>query len=196
MAQKKGLIYRLTMGKDNLPDFTPNKLPGSRWAVFKDVFTNRLGAMAKVSLLSVLFAIPAIAWIVIMSLVKAADGTIIPYSSNLGIGYPVITNAAAIGAYRTFMYNVYTYVFAYTRAYDIRSRTRRRVPRPQTSRVGRGRFGRKHVFQRDQKELVEISVHILLFRTVAVHVYVQYPCVFRSRRDASMGSARFRSCCR
>lgn len=110
MAQKKGLIYRLTMGKDNLPDFTPNKLPGSRWAVFKDVFTNRLGAMAKVSLLSVLFAIPAIAWIVIMSLVKAADGTIIPYSSNLGIGYPVITNAAAIGAYRTFMYNVYTYV--------------------------------------------------------------------------------------
>ena len=52
MAQKKGLIYRLTMGKDNLPDFTPNKLPGSRWAVFKDVFTNRLGAMAKVSLLS------------------------------------------------------------------------------------------------------------------------------------------------
>ena len=31
MAQKKGLIYRLTMGKDNLPDFTPNRLPGSRW---------------------------------------------------------------------------------------------------------------------------------------------------------------------
>ncbi len=110
MAQRKGLIYRLTMGKDNLPDFTPNRLPGSRWAVFKDVFTNRIGAMAKVSLLCVLFAIPAIAWIVIMALVKAADGTMIPYSSNLGIGYPVITDAVAIGVYRSFIYDIYTYV--------------------------------------------------------------------------------------
>ena len=47
----KGLMNRLLMGKDNLPDFTPDKLPGSRFAVFKDVFFNRIGAMAKISLL-------------------------------------------------------------------------------------------------------------------------------------------------
>ena len=30
MAKGKGLIYRLTMGRDDLPDFTPNRLPGTR----------------------------------------------------------------------------------------------------------------------------------------------------------------------
>lgn len=102
----KGLMNRLLMGKDNLPDFTPDKLPGSRFAVFKDVFFNRIGAMAKISLLCVLFLLPAIAWIFFMSMTMAVDSSIIPYSSNLGIGYPVITNASLIGEYRTFMYNV------------------------------------------------------------------------------------------
>ncbi len=111
MAEKKGLIYRLTMGSDNLPDFTPNKLPGSRWAVFKDVFTNRLGAMAKISLLTALFCIPAIVWIIIMYMAKSVDATLIPYSSNIGIGYPVVTNAALIGEYRTFMYTIQEFIF-------------------------------------------------------------------------------------
>lgn len=109
MAQKKGLIYRLTMGKDNLPDFTPNRLPGSRWAVFKDVFFNRLGAMAKISLLTFLFTLPAVAWLVIMNIVLQVDAQLIPYSSNIGIGYPVVVDAALMGQYRTFMYNVQTY---------------------------------------------------------------------------------------
>lgn len=110
MAQKKGLMQRLIMGKDNLPDFTPNRLPGSRWAVFKDVFFNRIGAMAKVSLLVVLFMLPAIAWIIIMSLVKQVDAQLIPYSANIGLGYPVETDAILIGQYRTFMFNVQTYL--------------------------------------------------------------------------------------
>ncbi|MBR7141583.1 MAG: hypothetical protein IKD03_05505, partial [Clostridia bacterium] len=105
----KGLMNRLIMGKDNLPDFTPDKLPGSRFAVFKDVFFNRIGAMAKISLLCLLFMLPAIAWIFFMSMTMSVDSSIIPYSSNLGIGYPVITNAALIGEYRTFMYNVRLY---------------------------------------------------------------------------------------
>ena len=55
MEQKKGLIYRLTMGKDNQPDFTTSKLPGTRWAVFRDVFFNRFSAMVKISLLTMIF---------------------------------------------------------------------------------------------------------------------------------------------
>lgn len=109
MAQKKGLIYRLTMGKDNLPDFTPNRLPGSRWAVFKDVFFNRIGAMVKISLLTILFMLPALAWLIFMSLVKRADATVVPYSANIGLGYPVVTDAIAMGTYRTFMFNIQTY---------------------------------------------------------------------------------------
>ncbi len=110
MAQKKGLMQRLIMGKDNLPDFTPNRLPGSRWAVFKDVFFNRIGAMAKISLLVVLFMLPAIAWLIIMTLVKQVDAQLVPYSANIGLGYPVETDAILIGQYRTFMFNIQTYL--------------------------------------------------------------------------------------
>lgn len=62
----KGLIYRADDGRDDLPDFTPSKLPGSRWAQFKDIFRNRFGALVKINLLVLLFALPAIAWYVIV----------------------------------------------------------------------------------------------------------------------------------
>lgn len=97
MAQKKGLIYRLTMGKDNLPDFTPDKLPGSRWALFKDVFFGRFGALVKINLLTILFCLPAIAVIVIFSMLGSTYNYIVPYSGNIGIGYPVITGAVELG---------------------------------------------------------------------------------------------------
>lgn len=110
MAQKKGLIYRLTMGKDNQPDFTTDKLPGSRWAVFKDVFRNRLGALVKINLLVLLFCLPAIAWVVIVTMMKSVDGTIIPYSGNIGFGIPVVQNAALIGQQRSFQFDMQMYV--------------------------------------------------------------------------------------
>lgn len=109
MAQRKGLISRLIMGRDDQPDFTPNKLPGSRWAVFKDVFSNRIGAMAKISLLSLLFIIPALVWLFMMYVIKQADSTMIPYSANLGLGYPVVTDAIVVGQVRTLSYNMQLY---------------------------------------------------------------------------------------
>lgn len=112
MAQRKGLIYRLTMGKDNLPDFTTDRLPGSRWAVFKDVFFNRLGAMAKISLLTFLFALPLVVWIIFMSIVRNAEGTMIPYSSNFGLGYPIVTDAVAQGEVRAIYYTIQTFAVA------------------------------------------------------------------------------------
>ena len=68
------------MGKDNLPDFTPDKLPGTRFQLFKDVFFNRLGAIVKINLLVLLFCLPAIAWVLIMNMIKTADGSLLPYS--------------------------------------------------------------------------------------------------------------------
>lgn len=109
MAKKKSFFEKLAMGKDNLPDFLPSQLPGSRWALFKDVFFNRFGAMVKISLLSLLFMLPAIAWILFVGMLKSADGYMIPYSSNIGLGYPVVTGAIEIGKYRTFMRDVGLY---------------------------------------------------------------------------------------
>ena len=109
MAKKKSFFERLAMGKDNLPDYLPSQLPGSRWAVFKDVFFNRFGDMVKISLLTLLFMLPAIAWVIIVNMFKGADGLMIPYSSNIGIGYPVVTGAIKIGQYRAFMRDLTLY---------------------------------------------------------------------------------------
>lgn len=110
MAEKKGLIYRLTMGKDNLPDFTPDKLPGTRFKVFKDVLFNRIGALVKINLLVLLFALPAIAWVVIVNMMKQVDGTLVPYSGNIGIGYPMVEGAIAFGQTRMFAFDMQMYL--------------------------------------------------------------------------------------
>lgn len=106
MAKGKGLIYRLTMGKDNLPDFTPSRLPGSRWAQFKDIFRNRFGALVKVNLLVLLFALPAVAWFVIINMLKTVDASLIPYSGNIGFGYPVVNDAVQMGQMRAFSFEI------------------------------------------------------------------------------------------
>ena len=111
MAQKKGLIYRLTMGKDNLPDFTPDKLPGTRFQLFKDVFFNRFGALVKINLLTLLFCLPAIAWLFIMRMVKQADGSLLPYSGNIGAGYGLpISGVANLARQRAFQFDMQTYL--------------------------------------------------------------------------------------
>ena len=110
MAQKKGLIYRLTMGKDNLPDFTPDKLPGTRWQLFKDIFFGRFGALVKINLLTLLFCLPAIAWMVIMTMLKQMDGSVLPYSGNIGVGYPITGDVTSLGESRAFSYDLQTYL--------------------------------------------------------------------------------------
>lgn len=108
--QRKGLIYRITMGKDNLPDFTPDKLPGNRFQLFKDVFFGRFGAMIKINLLSILFALPIVVVLVLAYMSRLVDNSMVPYSGNLGIGYPVVPDAVAIGEARNFILNFQTYL--------------------------------------------------------------------------------------
>ncbi|MDE7395701.1 MAG: hypothetical protein K2M95_06260, partial [Clostridiales bacterium] len=110
MAQKKGLIYRLTMGKDNLPDYTPDRLPGTRFGLFKDVFFGRFGALVKINLLTLLFCLPAIAWVIIMMMIKQTDSSLLPYSGNIGIGYPIAGDVTALGEARAFSYDLQTYL--------------------------------------------------------------------------------------
>ena len=96
MAEKKGWLYRWTMGRDDNPDFTLENLPGSRWAVFKDVLFNRFGALVKINLLMLLFALPAIVWYFLTMQAKVAEGTFINYTGNFGFGFPRVVDAVKI----------------------------------------------------------------------------------------------------
>jgi hypothetical protein len=83
------------MGKDNQPDFTEAKLPGTRWQVFKDIFTQRFGALVKINLLMLLFALPLVAWIVLNGMLTGQMlGAYLPHTANYGTGYLAVSDLA------------------------------------------------------------------------------------------------------
>ena len=82
--QKKGLIARLLEGKERSEEYARSTLPTNRWQLFFDIFKGNLGKLAKVNLLTILFFIPLLAVIVLMTSLSDYNGTIIP--NNLG--YP------------------------------------------------------------------------------------------------------------
>jgi len=86
------------MGKDNLPDFTPDKLPGTRFALFKDVFLRRLGVMFRLNILVLLFALPLAAVIIHYALTGVMDNQMLPHSGNLGVGWPVVPDLAIMSS--------------------------------------------------------------------------------------------------
>lgn len=107
--KKQGIVQRMMFGNENKPDLTPDKMNVSKWAQFKNLFFGRFGTMVALNLLTCLFALPAVAVMVLFYMNKTIGNGFIPYSSNFGIGYPVITDAARMGEIMTFTYNLYEF---------------------------------------------------------------------------------------
>jgi uncharacterized membrane protein YesL len=83
----------MIMGRDDRPDFTIEKLPGSRWAVFWDLLRTRTSVLIKINFFTLLFCLPAIAWLYLQNMMKTAMGDWVPFTANLGGGYPLNLNA-------------------------------------------------------------------------------------------------------
>lgn len=107
--KKQGLVQRMMFGSENKPDLTPEKMNVSKWAQFKNLFFGRFGTMVALNLLTCLFALPAVLVMVLFYMNKTIGNGFIPYSSNFGIGYPVVTDAARLGGIMTFTYNLYEF---------------------------------------------------------------------------------------
>ena len=86
---KQSILQRMTLGRSDQPDFTPNKLPGTRMAQFWDIFKTKTGILFKLNLLTVLFCVPAIIWLFYIGLLRGRYGTMLPFDGNIGIGYPI-----------------------------------------------------------------------------------------------------------
>lgn len=100
--KRKGIVQRMMFGDDSKPDLTPERMKMSKWAMFKYLFFHRFGTMVFLNFLTVLFALPAAAVIVLFYLNITVADSFIPYSANIGIGYPVITNAISQGDLASF----------------------------------------------------------------------------------------------
>ncbi len=108
--KRKGIVQRMMFGNDNKPDLTPERMQMSKWAMFKYLFFNRFGSMVLLNLLTLLFALPAIAVMVLFYLNSTIASGYIPYSSNIGIGYPIVTDANSQGAMTAFSFQMMEYL--------------------------------------------------------------------------------------
>ncbi|MBD5131506.1 MAG: hypothetical protein HDT28_02775 [Clostridiales bacterium] len=108
--KKQGIVSRMMFGNDNKPDLTPERMQTSKWGMFRYLFFSRFGTMVLLNILTALFALPAVAVFVIFYLNKAVAAGYVPYSSNIGIGYPVVIDAAQIGAEIAFSFQMMEYL--------------------------------------------------------------------------------------
>ena len=86
--QKKGLITRLLEGREKSEEYARSTLPTNRWQLFWDIFKGNFGKIVKVNLLTIIFFIPLIAFIVLYVMVTQSNGILYPFGANLGVGYP------------------------------------------------------------------------------------------------------------
>ena len=108
--KKVGFVHKMMFGDENKPDITPEQANISKWAMFKELFFSRIGTMVVLNILVVLFALPAIAIIVLVYMNRSVSGSFIPYSSNIGFGYPVVTDAISQGVMTDFNYTLYEFL--------------------------------------------------------------------------------------
>lgn len=108
--KKKGIVHKMMFGDEDKPDVTPEQLNVSKWAKFKEIFLGRFGTMVLLNLLTLLFALPAIAVMLLFYLNSTVASGYIPYSSNIGIGYPVVIDAVSLGAISDFTFGITEYL--------------------------------------------------------------------------------------
>ena len=104
--KRKGIVHKMMFGNEDKPDLSPEQLNMSKWAMFKFIFFGRFGTTVLLNILTLLFALPAIAVILLFYLNISVAAGFTPYSSNIGIGYPVVADAAHMGALADFYYTI------------------------------------------------------------------------------------------
>ena len=87
-GKKKGFIARMIEGPERSDTYARSTLPGNRWELGWDIFRNNLGKLVGVNLLMLLFALPVILIIVLRYTQVQYYALLMPFSQNLGLGYP------------------------------------------------------------------------------------------------------------
>ena len=87
-GKKKGFIARMIEGPERSDAYARSTLPGNRWELGWDIFRNNLGKLVGINLLMLLFALPVILIIVLRYTQVQYYALLMPFSQNLGLGYP------------------------------------------------------------------------------------------------------------
>lgn len=103
----KNLTDKLTVDETNHEYLMKNYQEGGRFRLFSGVFFGKMGAMTKANWVMLLFCIPAVAAIFYTLYLETQYSILTPFSSNYGVGYPVVNNAEATYAEAIFRNNMF-----------------------------------------------------------------------------------------
>ncbi len=92
----KNLVDKLSVDEYNHEYLVKNYQEGGRFKLFSNVFFGKIGAMSKANWMMLLFCIPAFAVLFYAAYRATSIEAFTPFSSNFGLGYPVVNNANEI----------------------------------------------------------------------------------------------------
>lgn len=87
-AKKKGFIARMIEGPERSDSYARSTLPGNRWELGWDVFRNNMGKIVGLNLLMLLCFLPVVAVIFLRYMQVQYYALLMPFSQNIGLGYP------------------------------------------------------------------------------------------------------------
>ncbi len=89
MAKKKtgGLINRLIVGSEKSEDYARASLPSNRWELFWDIFKSRFWKLMLINVLTLLFFLPLLAFLIFREIGVTNYGMVYPFSQGFGVGY-------------------------------------------------------------------------------------------------------------
>lgn len=107
MAQeKKGIVARFLEGKEKSDDYARSTLPNNRWNLFFDIVKGRFGKVVIVNLIILATFLPLIVLAIFHASYVSAQGSLYPFGSNLGVGYPAMPDTVGFAEYLVYQSNV------------------------------------------------------------------------------------------
>lgn len=94
MAKKKGFIARMIEGPERSETYARSTMPGNRWELGWGIVRDNFGKLFGLNMLMLLFFIPVIMLVLWRYIQVQYYATVIPFSGNIGLGYPAIANMA------------------------------------------------------------------------------------------------------
>lgn len=94
--KKKGFIARMIEGPERSDTYARSTLPGNRWELGWGIIRDNFGKMFSLNMLMLVFFLPVIFIIFLRYIQVQYYAIYMPFSSNIGIGYPAVPISAGL----------------------------------------------------------------------------------------------------
>lgn len=103
----KDLVNKLSVDEENHEYLIKNYQEGGRFRLFSNVFFGKMGAMSRTNWIMLLFCLPLFAALFYTAYLAYDYASYSPFSSNFGLGYPVVPDAEQIYAELIYKNNMF-----------------------------------------------------------------------------------------